>query len=139
MADWRTISDTEVDPDAPVTSELAYAFRDNVIAAFEGASGAPRLQDAALGQLTTPTAAGRQWVAYRMADATAGNIGSYALARRVAGGVAQFGDVVAGSQLYPSHAGGHTGNQLSGSWQCMGYVSTNTAEATSVSLFLRVS
>lgn len=41
MADWVAIQDTAVDPDAPVTSELAYAWRDNVIAVTEGALGSP--------------------------------------------------------------------------------------------------
>lgn len=43
MADWTNITDSQVDPDAPLTSELAYAWRDNVIAAFEAAPGAPGL------------------------------------------------------------------------------------------------
>lgn len=41
MADWTNISDTAVDPDAPVTSELAYAWRDNPIAIAEGATNSP--------------------------------------------------------------------------------------------------
>lgn len=43
MADWTVISDTSLDPDAPLTSELAYAWRDNPIAIAEGAPGAPVL------------------------------------------------------------------------------------------------
>lgn len=43
MADWKTIPDTDVDPDAPVTSELMYALRDNPVAIAEGATGAPRI------------------------------------------------------------------------------------------------
>lgn len=48
MADWTSIADTEVDPDAPVTSELGYAWRDNPIAIAEGALGAPRVEGRAL-------------------------------------------------------------------------------------------
>ena len=48
MADWTVISDTSLDPDAPLTSELAYAWRDNPIAIAEGAVGAPRIQYAAI-------------------------------------------------------------------------------------------
>ena len=44
MADWKTIPDTDVDPDAPVTSELMYALRDNPVAIAEGAVGAPMLR-----------------------------------------------------------------------------------------------
>ena len=43
MADYRTITDAEVDPDAPLTSSLGYAWRDNPIAIAEGATGAPRV------------------------------------------------------------------------------------------------
>lgn len=43
MADWVTITDSQVDPDAPLTSELAYAWRDNPIAIAEGAPGAPKV------------------------------------------------------------------------------------------------
>ena len=65
MADWTNITDTSVDPDAPLTSQLAYAWRDNPIAIAEGASGAPRVmplaQDNFLGRIvldatTTPVA-----------------------------------------------------------------------------------
>lgn len=41
MADWLNITDTQVDPDAPLTSQLAYGWRDNPIAIAEGAAGAP--------------------------------------------------------------------------------------------------
>lgn len=43
MADWTTIADSQVDPKAPVTSELMAALRDNPIAIAEGATGAPRI------------------------------------------------------------------------------------------------
>lgn len=48
MADWKTIPDTDVDPDAPVTSELMYALRDNPVAIAEGSVGAPRVMGVAL-------------------------------------------------------------------------------------------
>ncbi len=48
MADWTTITDTQVDPDAPLTSQLGYAWRDNPIAIAEGAVGAPRVMHNAL-------------------------------------------------------------------------------------------
>lgn len=48
MADWKNIPDTDVDPDAPVTSELMYALRDNPVALAEGAVGAPRVMGIAL-------------------------------------------------------------------------------------------
>lgn len=48
MADWKQIPDTDVDPDAPVTSELMYALRDNPVAIADGATGAPRVMGIAL-------------------------------------------------------------------------------------------
>ena len=43
MADYIEISDTQLDPDAPLTSQLGYQFRDNPEAMFEGSPGASRL------------------------------------------------------------------------------------------------
>ena len=48
MADWTTITETATDPDAPVTSTLIKALRDNPAAIAEGASGAPRIVRSAL-------------------------------------------------------------------------------------------
>lgn len=41
---YREIQVTETDSGSPVTSELAEAYRANVLAIAEGASGAPRVQ-----------------------------------------------------------------------------------------------
>lgn len=43
MTSYITITDTETDPEAPLTSELAKKWRDNPIAITEGATGAPRI------------------------------------------------------------------------------------------------
>lgn len=48
MADWTTITETATDPDAPVTSTLIKALRDNPSAIAEGASGAPKIVRSAL-------------------------------------------------------------------------------------------
>lgn len=48
MADWTTITETATDPDAPVTSSLLKALRDNPSAIADGASGAPRIVRSAL-------------------------------------------------------------------------------------------
>jgi hypothetical protein len=42
MADYVQILDTQIEPDAPLTSTLAAQWRDNPIAIAEGAAGAPR-------------------------------------------------------------------------------------------------
>lgn len=43
MTDYVAITDTQVDPDAPLTSQLGYQWRDNPIAMAEGATGAPNI------------------------------------------------------------------------------------------------
>ena len=48
MATWVEPIDSQTDPDAPLTSELGKRWDNNVIAAFEGASGAPRLRGEAV-------------------------------------------------------------------------------------------
>lgn len=48
MATYTTIANSAVDPNAPVTSELMTALRDNPLAITEGSSGAPKVQPEAL-------------------------------------------------------------------------------------------
>lgn len=45
MTDYTSIADSQIDPKAPVTSELMTALRDNPIAIAEGAAGAPKIAD----------------------------------------------------------------------------------------------
>ena len=47
MASYIYQTDSQLDPDAPLTSELAYGWRDNLIAVTEGAPGAPRITNLA--------------------------------------------------------------------------------------------
>lgn len=135
MADWTVITDSQVDPDAPLTSELAYAWRDNVIAAFEGAVGAPRL---AFGALDS-------WYS------TAGAVGTYVLATRTGGNAdVAFGATLAGSNLSVTGAlsrveGGTSsdvgvGGTLSGTWRAMSiYEASPGGSARSSALWIRIS
>jgi len=43
MTDYNVILDAEIDPDAPLTSDLAYRFRNNPIAIAEGDADAPAM------------------------------------------------------------------------------------------------
>ena len=52
MPDYRVIADSEVQPDAPVTSSLGFALRDNPAAIAQGADGAPKVRSEGL-NLTT--------------------------------------------------------------------------------------
>ena len=49
MADYTVILDTQLDPDAPITSSLGYQFRDNPEAIAEGSPNAPKISPTALG------------------------------------------------------------------------------------------
>lgn len=128
MADWFPITDASISPDAPLTSELAFAWRDNPIAIAEGAAGAPRIADAAL--LTGPaTAAGVTWVGRRMAFTTQAQIGGQVFARYNGIGSVAYSATVDGSTLTATDAAG-TGsgfNMPSGStWRCLGAVTSGT-------------
>lgn len=128
MADWTTIPDSSIEPGKPIRSIDGLALRDNPIAAFEGAAGAPRLADAALGPAASATGAGRDWVLARTALADVGAVGTYAFLR-----TAITADVVAGATRAGSallYAGvieyyngipfvGSSGTP-SGTWRCMG-------------------
>lgn len=43
MTDYTVITDSQVDPDAPITSGLGYAWRDNLLAVIEGDPSAPKI------------------------------------------------------------------------------------------------
>jgi hypothetical protein len=103
--------------DKPITSSIGLALRDNPIAMFEGAAGAPRLQFAALDA----------------AFSTAGGVGTYVFAAAPSLTTVAFGATVAGSTLQPTSAvysisvssssvvaAFSLGSTLSGTWRCMG-------------------
>lgn len=129
MADYIAQPDTAVDPDAPVTSDLMYALRDNPIAMFEGASGAPRLADSALNPtLAAVGAVGILWVGRRSAAAEWNAVGAV-----VTGVVDNInvvgttpvspGEVVAGGLIRATNSLGATSTYtLPGSWACAGFI-----------------
>ena len=98
MATWTNIPDSNIEPGKPIRSIDGLALRDNPIAIAEGASGAPRIEDAALD--TTVTSAGTDWVLARTAGASVGAVGTYALLGRSAtDGQFSLGQTLAGSGL----------------------------------------
>lgn len=139
MADWKDLPDSALDPDAPVTSELAYAWRDNPIAIAEGAVGAPRILDAALSGVVTN--AGRDWVMNRTAALVAGAIGSYVFATYTGGVSIGFGDTVSGTEIRTSNAAGAPSTAtLTGQWRCLGNLSPGGGGGTGqTTLFVRIS
>lgn len=125
MTTYTVITNGEIDQDSPVTQALMTAVRDNPIAITEGASGAPRIEFAALNTWYT----------------TAGGIGTYVFAKRGTGTAdVALGATLAGSSLVPTSAMVNdvsgtpanstlaSGSALSGTWQCMGNYDYETPE-----------
>ena len=139
---WVTIPNSVFEAGKPARAIDMRNLRDNFAAMAEGASGAPSIQDAAL-DTGAATAAGIAWVGLRMAAASVGGVGSYALLRFVAetgvGAVQGPGTTHAGSNLvYSPGNGSSAATAPSGTWRLMG----RTVGATgggSVSLFVRIS
>lgn len=130
MADWTTITETATDPDAPVTSTLIKALRDNPAAIAEGASGAPRISYDAMGSWFSSTD-------------SVGSIGFFSIATNTVIGP---GDTVAGSALkWTSVREGDSdltdsGSSPTGTWKLLGNISPSGSGGTRyASLFIRVS
>ena len=136
MADYRTITDAEVDPDAPLTSSLGYAWRDNPLAIAEGATGAPRITDAALS--TSVTAAGTTWVMNRIIPRNAGGIGTYVFGYIPGPSEISMNGTVSGGSLRPTDVSGDVVGVpfLSGTWRLHG---TITGTSGGISLWQRIS
>jgi len=137
MTTHRTIASTETDPQAPGVSALFKALADNPTAIAEGASGAPRIQDAAL-DTGAATAAGATWVGLRIVGLAVGVVGSHAFLAFSALTTAAAGSTHAASGLRYSNAAGGAGVTPSGTWRLMGQT-TSASVASSTSLFVRVS
>lgn len=149
MAIWTTIPDSSIEPGKPIRSIDGLALRDNPIAITEGASGAPRVLDAALS--TTVTAAGTSWVLARNAGASVGAVGTYAfLLDNTLNATNAAGSTKAGSSL--RYAGVGTDTDLiplaivnsgtpSGTWRCMGYSAKAplASNGNGATLWLRIS
>lgn len=131
MTDYTILSNIAVGVGGLPSGATITALRDNPIAIAEGAPGAPRVLDAALG--TTSTAAGTNWVIKRTAGASVGAVGTYALLRFEVPKVASPGSTHAGSLLIYSSGAGGDGGIPSGTWRCMGYTPGGGA-----TLFLRI-
>lgn len=139
MTDYSAILESETDPGAASKSSLWKRWAKNWIAGFEGAVGAPRLQDAALD--STVTAAGTTWVNARIAAAAVGAVGTYAYLTSSSTGVAfASGSTYAGSAL--RYGGSNTDSAggsgtPSGTWRAMGFTN-NPGSNRSSTLFLRI-
>ena len=157
MADWVNIPETSVEPGAPARSSTVRAFRDNPIAIAEGASGAPRIQTAAINNNAVTTAkiangnvtsgklatgnSERDWVLARTASAAVGVVGTYALLFNNTLTNRDPGGTVAGSDLIYSSAGNFRSSGVpAGTWRCMGAASGDNSgpDEDRVTLWLRI-
>jgi hypothetical protein len=151
MADWTDIDVNDLLPGEPWTSGLALAAFENPEAIAEGATGAPRIADAAMGG--TATSAGRDWVLARTALAEFGAVGTYAFLGMNSTTLVTQGSTRAGSDLRPAGIvssqtfnnatlaatlfGGSTSAQA-GTWRCMGVARNGAADSYGASLWLRI-
>ena len=123
MADWTVIPATVFEQDKPVLASTHLAISANITAAFEGATGGPKLADAALD--TTVTNAGRDWAMNRIAAGNAGAVGAYVLATDESDAGGGWNSSIAGSNLDPASVGTNTaGSNRSGTWLCVGHTTT---------------
>ena len=128
MAEYQEILDTEVEPEAPLTSSLGVRFRDNPVAIAEGAAGAPRVaSESAIdwGGGGTGTSASQDWVLGRISDASVGAVGTYAFLRVNPGvpGSPSPGEEISGSSLRyygVSDTDEEIGDSPAGTWRSMG-------------------
>jgi hypothetical protein len=132
MATWTNVSNTVLEPGDPIRSVDIIAIKENIIALSEGASGAPKIQAAAIasGVLTNTTN-----VLTATAGATVGALGTYCLAYATSS--IAIGNTVAGSNLLGVNtAGSQVAPGFSGTWRNMGCTSRTPGD---VSSFLRIS
>ncbi len=131
MADWTTITETATDPDAPVTSTLIKALRDNPAAIAEGASGAPRIDQPAMGT----------WLY------TAGGIGTMAFLSiqlvpfaSISHGATRAGSLLEYAGVSDSGSLVLSGVNPSGTWRLMSYLkNSSSANIKVASTWIRIS
>lgn len=147
MSTWTTIPDSSLEPGKPARSIDALALRDNPIAIAIGASGAPKIEAAALNTDSDM----RDWVLARTAAASVGAVGTYAFligdagndftaGSTYAGSVLQYGGVY--SDSFPvgnTIRNGSSATAPSGTWRAMGTAVGSDSAHACLTLFLRIS
>lgn len=81
----------------------------------------------------------KQWgnVANALANMTAGGVGSLAFGKHDATPI-NFGELYAGASIATGNGGSSPGPRLSGTWRCLGQVSSGASNADRSTLFVRV-
>jgi hypothetical protein len=140
MATWTNVSNTVLEPGDPIRSVDIIAIKENVIALSEGASGAPKIQSAAIGFPYVTTLNGETGA---ITNTNLNAIGSWVgSSKRVDQAV---GTTVAGSTLTYAYWNGSSWSQpslgLSGTWRFVGGVRHASADSVNdcQSIWVRVS
>lgn len=156
MATWTTIPNADVAVGAPLDTALMTALRDNPQAIAEGASGAPKIQNAAFdnGEIGSEKfqsgAAEETWVRERIANTGTDVVGAYAMLREDGiTGNDTVGITRAGSGLVYSGVSSSSGTialtsssaNPSGTWRLMGkgWDGGGSTSGNYASLWLRIS
>lgn len=152
MTVYNAPTDTELAPEKPGKSSLFTRMRDMIIAVTEGSAGAPKIQTAALNDLsvTTPKIADSNVTTVKLessermnstnvlaatSGATIGTVGSYAVCRVNLPVTVAEGATTAGNNLAYSLINTVTrGSFPVGTWRNMG----DSAVQDDLSLFLRI-
>lgn len=123
MATWTEIPNSSIETGRPIRAIDGRALRDNVVALAEGASGAPKIETAAIDDLAVTAgklATGnneRDWVLDRTAGASVGAVGTYAFLGETGNVTTNPGGTRAGSALrYANVIKFDTSDQASASW-----------------------
>jgi hypothetical protein len=152
MATYTPILDTQLDPDAPLTSSLMYQLRDNFLSAAEGDTSVPlavQLGHRLLGTLTTTsgttvTLSGLDLTKFRFLKCVFNGVSfagagsqNFGIGGVVAFEVAASSDTICGVvelDLFNGRGGSFGGNPVGASGQARGMASTITTASTSVSV-----
>jgi hypothetical protein len=151
MSTYVPILDTQLDPDAPLTSSLMYQLRDNFLSAAEGDTSVPlavQLGHRLLGTLTTTsgttvTLSGLDLTKFRFLKCVFNGVSftgagsqNFNIGGAVAFEVAAFSDLISGVvelDLFNGRGGSFGGNPVA-TGQARGMSSTITTASTSVSV-----
>jgi hypothetical protein len=159
MATWTNVPNSVLEPGDPIRSVDIIAIKENIIALSEGASGAPKILTTAINDAAVTTeklAIGERMtttnVLAKTADASVGNVGTYAWLGQSANSTTQLnlGTTHAGSGLryMGTWAQGSVGNTTalpdfistpSGTWRVMGESNYTVSTRAKQCLFLRIS
>ena len=131
--DWTGLDNTNIGEGRILSATTMRALDENLIAAFQGAAGAPRI-DGSQGAAITSFDAMGEWYT------NAGGVGTYAQCLHVSESDLTLGQTIAGSGLRFANSASNEnqGAAASGTWQCMGHVRDSSIPSFRITLFQRI-